>query len=174
MKRIFALLVIAYLAGACSRQKFAVQANNDHVMSHNFNQTYQVIISQSESLLATQNQSAILEEIDNQMKARGFRKSEQSPDIIIVFSLYENKLKIKDSRKLDEDLPEYSTRRVTLKGGTLMIQMIDENLNKSIWLGMASGFLKPKTTLEERQIKALTRSILDEYKTVAYGYLPRN
>jgi hypothetical protein len=52
-----------------------------------------------------------------------------------------------------------------------MIQMIDENLNKSVWLGMASGFIKPNKSIEERELKQLL-SIFDEYKLVAYGYMP--
>ncbi len=172
MKQLLLWVGITVLMAACSTSKLAVQANNDFFLGKNFNQTYQVIINQGESILSTQAQDAITEEIDRQMQARGFRKTTEMPDIVIIFSAYHNKVKLKDSRKLDEaPNAEWTTRKMTLKGGTLMIQMIDENLNKPVWLGTASGFLSREVALEERMAKAITRSIFDEYRGVAYGYL---
>lgn len=173
MKQLFYLLLLATVIMSCSNQKFAVRANNDHLMENNLNQTYQIVIGQSEAKLSEETERAIQDEVENQMEARGFVRTSKSPDIVVVCSVFETKLKIKDSRKLEEDKSEYTTRRITLNGGTLMIQMIDENLNKSVWLGMASGFIKPNKSIEERQLKAITRSIFDEYKLVAYGYMPK-
>lgn len=173
MKQLCFLLLLATTVMSCSNQKFAVRANNDHLMIDNLNQTYQIVVGQSETKLSEETERAMVDEIETQMEARGFVQTSKSPDIVIVCSIFEDKLKIKDSRKLEEDKSSYATRKVTLNGGTLMIQMIDENLNKSVWLGMASGFIRPNKSIEERQLKAITRSIFDEYKLVAYGYLPK-
>ena len=78
---------------SCSNQKFAVRANNDHLMVNNLNQTYQIVIGQSEAKLSEETERAIQDEVENQMEARGFVRTSKSPDIVVVCSVFETKLK---------------------------------------------------------------------------------
>ncbi|MBC7892296.1 MAG: DUF4136 domain-containing protein [Sphingobacteriaceae bacterium] len=176
MKKLLGLLMLVWLGAACVSQRARVDANDDYLPGPSLNQTYAILQSGDFRTLSAEQQQTVQQEIDRQMQARGYRKVNQNADIAIVFSLYGSACILREAR-LVTDSPgkaTYVAGKKNLKKGTLVIQMVDENLNRSVWLGYASGLLaRGSTGLEDRELKAYTRQILDEYKLMAPGYVRR-
>ncbi len=173
MKKVFLLLALGWLAVSCTSQRARVDTNDDYLSRFSLNQTYAILQSGDFRTLSEEQQQAVQQEIDRQMQARGYRKVQRNPDLAIVFSLYGAVCTWHES-KLVRETRAFSGRK-SRKNGTLVIQMVDENLNRSVWLGYASGLMaRNDVALEDRQLKAVTRQILDEYREMAPGYVRQN
>ncbi|MCY7352042.1 MAG: DUF4136 domain-containing protein [Cytophagaceae bacterium] len=174
MKKLLVVLALGWLGAACVSQRARVDVNDDYLPGPSLNQTYAILQSGDFRTLSAEQQQAVQDEIDQQMQARGYRKVETNADLAIVFSLYGKNCRWRESRLVTEKpgLGSYLARK-NPKKGTLLIQMVDENLNRSVWLGYASGLMASNEPLEDRELKAATRQILDEYKEMAPGYVRR-
>lgn len=170
MKKIGFLLAIGWLAAACATQRSQINVNDDWLPNFPLHQTYAILQSGDFRTLTAGQQEAVEHEIDRQMRARGYRKVAQNPDLAIVFSLYDRGFALRDARLARPN--EAVSRKKSLTGSTLVIQMVDETLNRSVWLGYASGLMaQPDATPEERHLKVATRQILDEYRETAPRYV---
>lgn len=170
MKKIGVLLAIGWLAAACATQRSRVDVNDDWLPNFPRHQTYAILQSGDFRTLGAEQQEAVEHEIDRQMRARGYRKVVQNPDLAIVFSLYGGGFTLRDARLARPN--ESVSRKKSLTGGTLVIQMVDETLNRSVWLGYASGLVaRNDAAPEERHLKAAARQILDEYRETAPRYV---
>lgn len=171
MKKILVVLALGWLASACVSQRSRVDVNDDYLPGSSRNQTYAILQSGDFRVLTAEQQEAVREEINRQMQARGYRQVEKGADLAIVFSLYGKACRWQESRLVTEN--SKGNTYAAHKKGTLLIQMVDENLNRSVWMGYASGLVASSEILEDRELKAATRQILDEYKEMAPGYVRR-
>ena len=64
--------------------------------------------------------------------------------------------------------------RKKLVNGTLIITIIDQNTSKVFWTGYASKILKSQKSLENRDLKNITRAIFDNYRLTANHFLAKN
>lgn len=170
MKKLLILLSVAWLGASCASQRSRIDVNDDWLPGPSLHQTYAILQSGDFRTLSAGQQEAVGHEIDRQMRARGYRKVAQNPDLAIVFSLYDRGFTLRDARKMRQN--ESVSRKKSLSGGTLVIQMVDETLNRSVWLGYASGLLaRNDGAPEDRHLRAATRQILDEYREIAPRYV---
>ena len=170
MKKIGFLLGMGWLLSACAVQQSRVDVNDDWLPGPTLHQTYAILQSGDFRTLSARQQEAVEQEIDRQMHARGYRRVMQNPDLAIVFSLYDRGFSLRDARVVR--LNESSSRKKSLSGGTLVIQMVDETLNRSVWLGYASGLMaRNDGAPEDRLLRAAARQILGEYREIAPRYV---
>lgn len=173
MKNVVLLFIVGWLGASCASQQARVDAMHSVLSGSSLNQTYAILQSGDFRTLTAPQQEVVQQEIDTQMQARGYRKVERNPDLAIVFSLYGQPCTWRASKLVRQHRP-FSARKGQ-NSGTLVIQMVDENLNRSVWLGYATGLLPGQhVALEDRQLKAVTRQILDEYREMAPGYVVRD
>lgn len=172
MKKLLSVLVVGWLGVACTTSRTVVDSNSDHLLSDSFNQTYAILESADFTALSQDQQQTIRGEIDRQMQARGYQRTDRQPDLYIAFSLYRPDFKLKDWRKVGENDHGnvFSLRRTDLKEGTLLMQMVDGNLNRSVWMGYASGLLARSAEVDHTKLRVATRQIFDGYPLLAYGY----
>lgn len=170
MKKLGLVLLAGWLASACAVQQSRVDVNDDWLPGPTLHQTYAILQSGDFRSLSARQQEAVEQEIDRQMHARGYRRVLANPDLAIVFSLYDRGFTLRDARVVR--LNESASRKKNLSGGTLVIQMVDETLNRSVWLGYASGLVaRPDGAPEDRHLRAAARQILGEYREIAPRYV---
>ena len=175
MKKLLCVLAIGWLGAACTTPRLAVDSNSDHLFTESLNQTYAILENADFSTLSVGQQRAIRAEIDRQMQARGYRRTDQQPDLYIAFSLYGTSMKLKDWRKVGESDRGnvFALRRTDLKPGTLLMQMVDGNLNRAVWMGYASGLMARSQEVNDTKLQVATRQIFDGYPVLAYGYVEK-
>lgn len=170
MKKIGLFLGMIWLLGACVVQQSRVDVNDDWLPGPTLHQTYAILQSGDFRTLSARQQEAVEQEIDRQMRARGYRRVLQNPDLAIVFSLYDRGFTLRDARRVRFN--ESNSSKKNLNGGTLVIQMVDETLNRSVWLGYASGLLARNAGgADDRHLRAAARQILGEYREIAPRYV---
>ncbi|SDM01092.1 DUF4136 domain-containing protein [Siphonobacter aquaeclarae] len=165
MRNILYIALLAWLGAACAgtTNKLKVNTTADSRVSLAYNKTYSVLQSADFQKISENDQAYVLDEIDTQMRARGYEKKEEGGDLSVVFSVYSDNF----NGKQDPSLPTLKFRK-----GTLLIHIVDETLNRSVWMGYASGLFQKTRELDERGLRFATRRILDEYPALAYGYVP--
>ncbi len=154
------LLVLA----ACTTSKVRVNTTLDERVSLSYNRTYSILKSSGLQGFDQENQQIIMSEIETQMQARGYTYQEEKGDLSVIFSVYT------DAFRLKQTDPAYASSK--LKKGTLLVHLVDETLNRSVWMGYASGLFEKTEALPESQVRSATRRIMDQYPATAYGYLP--
>lgn len=164
MKTFIYLVACTLLISACTTSKVRVDTTLDEQVSLAYNRTYSILKSSDLKNLREYEQGIILQEIEKQMNARGYKAMEEGGDLSVLFSVYTDQFKLKQSN------PAYANQK--LKKGTLLIHLVDETLNRSVWMGYASGLFEKESTLSERELRTATRRIMDQYPALAYGYAP--
>jgi hypothetical protein len=50
------------------------------------------------------------------------------------------------------------------------MQMVDGNLNRSVWMGYVSGLMARSPQVDGTQLRVATRQLFDNYPVLAYGF----
>ncbi|MFC0185187.1 protein of unknown function [Pseudarcicella hirudinis] len=173
MKRVQQLLFLAAILGfiSCSRQNYLVgsayhKANDEDEVKYD---SFTCI--ESDSILSYE---PVISEISSQMKLRGYANLADKPQIIVFYALFPNEVNLSVLRRTfrgfgKEEFNE-ELDRIRLKRGTLLIQFIENETNRPIWMGYASG-LANKHAIDEKTLHQATRTILDNYRVFAVGYI---
>ncbi|MDQ1088039.1 MULTISPECIES: DUF4136 domain-containing protein [unclassified Siphonobacter] len=164
MKTIFYTALCLFALASCTTSKVRVETTLDERVSLAYNRTYSILKSSGLQGFDEENQQIIVDEIERQMRARGYTYQEEKGDLSVLFSVYS------DAFRLKQTDPAYSASK--LKKGTLLIHLVDETLNRSVWMGYASGLFEKTQAIPESQVRSATRRIMDQYPALAYGYVP--
>lgn len=164
MKTIIYTVMCMVALASCITSKVRVDTTLDERVSLAYNRTYSILKSSGLQGFDEENQQIIVDEIETQMRARGYTYQEEKGDLSVIFSVYT------DAFRLKQTDPNYAASK--LKKGTLLIHLVDEALNRSVWMGYASGLFEKTEALPESQVRSATRRIMDQYPATAYGYLP--
>lgn len=115
--------------------------------------------------------SEIRDAVKHELEARGYTKSNTSPDLVVNFRVFEEATQIQgleglgddywaDTEVVDIDNPE----TVNLKEGSLMIHIVDRGTGKLLWQGYASGLMDGEIFSKDKNKIAETVSmIFDTY-----------
>ncbi|MFC0184548.1 DUF4136 domain-containing protein [Pseudarcicella hirudinis] len=176
MNRIyFALLAVAFGISSCASEKITVRSNDDFLLKNTDNHTFALVKDINFPENSNFDENVILDEIGNQMSYRGFKQVSQNADIVISYSVFDRNCKMADIRKISVGSSSPQERsemhRLALKNGTLVIQMIDRRTQKPFWMGYATELFGKRHRLEDRVLRSATRSIFDNYKATANGYV---
>lgn len=177
---VVATFIVGLLFASCTRNQISVKANNDFQVNNSENRSYTIVqeASNRQEWKLPLNETVIIEEIEKQMRIRGYVESTKNADILISYSIYHKNLLIQEVKKVNNVAPVQNKMldiyRKKLKDGTLIITMIDQNTSKVFWTGYASKILKSQKNLGNRDLKNITRAIFDNYRLTANHFLAKN
>jgi Domain of unknown function (DUF4136) len=181
MKKIYLFVVVALVAlVSCNRNSFQIGSAchreiEDEVFKPNY-QSFTTIEKQFTVFDSTYRFQAVIDEIGNQMKLRGYQDSKEKPNLIVFYALFPNDVNLsilqRTFRGLGKENMNEELRRVKLRKGTLLLQFVENDSNRPIWMGYAAGIAAPQTNIiDERALRVATRQIFDNYKIFAKDYL---
>jgi len=118
--------------------------------------------------------------IDWRMKLLGYKKTDKKPNILISYRMYFDSLKLKGytqpdietwalNRSNEDEI--YHQENFAMQNGTLVIQLYDRKLKKSIWQGYATNEFGNIKFDNDRNLRNAVVSILDKYRFLAEGFL---
>ena len=118
--------------------------------------------------------------INWRMKLLGYKKTDNKPNLLVSYRMYFDSLKLKGYAQPDienwalqrgnED-EVYHKEDFSMKDGTLVIQLYDRKLRKSIWQGYATNEYGSIRFDNDRMLRNAVVSILDKYRFLAEGFL---
>ena len=124
--------------------------------------------------------SVVERTIDWRMKLLGYKKTDKKPNLLVSYRMYFDSLKLKGYAQPDienwalgrgnED-EIYHKEDFAMKNGTLVIQLYDRRLKKSIWQGYATNQYGNIKFDNDRNLRNAVVSILDKYRFLAEGFL---
>lgn len=137
------------LLSACTSVRHPLQ-DTDNLL------TYTVLQNHDYDRLSVQQQQVISAEIDRQLQARGYRRAVQGGDLAVLFSLEKEKFTLPGE-----------TGPVAYRGNTLLLQLVDTRLNRSVYLGGVSQ----RSSKGAYGLQQATRQAIDEYGGFAGAFL---
>ena len=124
-----------------------------------------VLIFNNESV-----RSRIKSAIEYELSAKGFKKSENNPDILVLFLVTEQPATLRTyngyqiiNGGLDTVRTADNVQNTSIDAGTLLINILDAKSGKVAWQGYASGILKPGMVNDETKVREAVSSIFKQF-----------
>lgn len=175
---LFALSCVVFTS--CNRNGFQIgtachREIEDEVFKPNY-QSFTTVEKQFSAVDTTYQFQAVIDEIGNQMKLRGYQDSKDRPNLIVFYALFPTDVNLsvlqRSFRGLGKESMNEELRRVKLRKGTLLLQFVENDSNRPIWMGYAAGIAHHEThKIDEKALRIATREIFDNYKIFAKDYI---
>jgi hypothetical protein len=178
----YASLSLMFLFSACSSERYVVESDYSYKSDFKKYKFFSVI-----NRVATEKDSSmanlmVSREIEDRMKLQGYKSTQKKPNLLVFHKIYYDDLLFQGFRQPDmeawvkeqvneEDDAKYDPTKYDLRKGTLLIQMVDSKNHQVVWQGYASGLFTENATRNERYLKRAVRSIFDQYRAFAEGYI---
>jgi len=114
--------------------------------------------------------SRIKSAIEYELSAKGFKKSENNPDILVLFLVTEQPATLRTyngyqiiNGGLDTVRTADNVQNTSIDAGTLLINILDAKSGKVAWQGYASGILKPGMVNDETKVREAVSSIFKQF-----------
>ena len=118
--------------------------------------------------------SKIKAAIEYELSAKGYKKVDNNPDILVLFTVNEQPGKLRTYngyQMIDNGLDSVRTpsdvETTPIDAGTLIINLLDAQSGVVAWQGYASGILKPDMINDETKVREAVSSIFDQFKFTA-------
>lgn len=178
-KRILLVLsIIAVSLAGCNSLKLMV--DNDYSYDTDFTtySNYNFLACEVDtSFICTEIQDAIR----RQMRARGYKLTEEDPGLLVSYSIIKDRVEYKGyfQPSLDRwvnkyDMEDtYKTQNFNFGGGMILVSLLDAESSQLIWRGYASGVFNKKVKKPVNYYRSVVRTIFDQYPLFAAGETPR-
>lgn len=173
------LSIILVFTGCFNMKEYVVESDYSYYGKFKKYQTFNFLNFTNPEIDSTMKNPVIEDAIKSRLELQGYRMAVKNPNIIVSYKLFYDNFRfqgyeqpdIEEWSKSEEETEEYSPVKYELKEGTLLILLWDNQREKAIWQGYASGlFGNPYVTNNERYLKRAVRSIFDRYRFFAEGY----
>lgn len=168
---LFNLVVIAILISSCKSVKTA----SDYDRSVNFKNYKTFGFSQESQQLPANDfvKSRILNAITQNLKSKGLTES-SNPDMIVDLGLKtQEKIEYATTNydiggyygrrwRVGTGISQSNTKEIDYTEGTLVINLVDANNEKLLWMGSGTGVVSDKA-IQEENLKAAIDKILAEF-----------
>ena len=184
MKKIILFILSGLFCFAVKSQNVVVGADNSFTTSLNDYSTYAwsktidqipsdeiyvnpsgVYVFNNESV-----RSKIKDAIEFELSAKGYKKSEINPDMLVLFSVTERPGSLRTykgyqmvANGLDSVRTPQDVQTTKIDAGTLIINIIDSKSGAVAWQGFASGILKPEMLTDESQVRQAVASVFSKF-----------
>lgn len=115
--------------------------------------------------------SKIKEAVEYELNAKGFKKDESNPDLLILFSVTEQPGTLRTyngyqmiNNGLDSTRTPENVQNTNIDPGTLIINILDAKTSMVAWQGYASGILKPDMVNDNVKVREAVSSIFKEFQ----------
>ncbi|SNR69453.1 DUF4136 domain-containing protein [Hymenobacter mucosus] len=179
------------LSGCLASREARVESDYSFAGQFRRYRTYEFINGEGLASDTSHLGEAVRDAIRTRMKVQGYKPARRRPDLLVNFRLFEGDMRfrgyqqpdftrwIKTGYVEDEETPTdqrqgYSPVRMLLSEGTLLVTLIDNQTNRAVWNGYASGVSVPPGPQGEVVLRRSVRSIFDQYHVFTEGYLQSN
>lgn len=184
MKKLLVVLFISMSFFYCNAQDVVVGADNSFTHSLNDYSTYawsksidqiptdKIYISPS-GVYIFNNESVRLKiknAIAFELSAKGYTRVENNPDILVLFTVTEQKGSLKTyhgyqmvDNGLDSVRTPENVATTPIDAGTLIINLVDAKSGVVAWQGYASGILKPDMINDESKVRQAVAQIFKKF-----------
>lgn len=184
MKKTILFILSGLIAFAVKSQNVMVGADNSFKMSLNDYSTYawsknieqipsdQIYVSPT-GMYVFNNESVrskIKDAIEYELSAKGYKKEESDPDLLVLFTVTErpgNLVTYNGYQMVNDGADSVRTPQnvatTNIDAGTLIIDIIDAKSGAVAWQGYASGILKPDMLNDESQVRQAVASIFSKF-----------
>ncbi|MCP9769486.1 DUF4136 domain-containing protein [Lacihabitans sp. LS3-19] len=179
MKRIFifSFLAIFGLVG-CNSMKLLV--DNDYSYDTDFTvyKSYNFLNCEIDTSNIC---SEIQDAIRRQMKARGYKITDENPGLLVSYSIIKDRVGYKGYfqpsmerwvNRYESD-ETYKVQTFNFGGGMILVSLLDAESSRLIWRGYASGVFNKQVNKPVNYYRSVVRSIFDQYPLFAAGEKPR-
>jgi hypothetical protein len=105
--------------------------------------------------------------------------TDRNPNLIVSYKVFYDNFKFQGYNQPDieewadreDEEEEYDPVKYSLTEGTLLVLLWDNKREKAIWQGYASGLFGNPYANNDRYIKRAIRSIFDQYRFFAEGFM---
>ena len=174
------LLILSFLVSCFGSKDFVVESDYSYYGKFKNYSTYAFIDQQHFDLDTLIPDLMIQKAINHRMSLLGYKQDDKKPNLLIGYKIFFsdfnfkgwNQPELEDWLKkqgfIEEDINRINYK---LKEGTLMILMVDRKQKKAVWQGYNSGLIDTNVLDNERFVRGTVRTIFDEYKIFARGFL---
>ena len=185
MKKIILFILFGFFCFVVKSQNVVVGSDNSFKTSLNDYSTYSwtrnidqipsdgiyvsptgVYVFNNESV-----RSKIKQAIEYELGAKGYKKDENNPDLMVLFSVTERPGTLRTfngyemvNSGTDSLRTSQNVQTTNIDAGTLLIDIIDAKSGAVAWQGFASGILKPQMINDESQVRQAVASIFNKFE----------
>ncbi len=179
MKKVYLFAFITIL-GISGCQSMRVLVDNDYSYDTDFTtyKSYNFLNCEIDTSFVC---SEIQDAIRRQMRARGYKVVEESPGLLVSYSIIKERVGYKGYfqpsldrwvNKYDNE-DTYKVQNFNFGGGMILVSLLDAESSRLIWRGYASGVFNKKVNKPVNYYRSVVRSIFDQYPLFAAGEKPR-
>lgn len=118
--------------------------------------------------------SKIKDAIEYELSAKGFKKDESNPDILVLFTITEQPGSLRTfngyemiNSGLDSVRTPSNVEVTPIEPGTLIINLLDAKSGVVAWQGYASGILKPDMLNDNTKVREAVSEIFQQFNFTA-------
>ena len=179
-KSAIALFVIAILVSGCFNfREYTVESDYSYYGKFKRYRTFNFLNYTNPDVDSTTTNPIIEDAIRSRLELQGYKMSDKRPNLIVSYKLFYdnfnfqgyNQPEIEEWAEREDENEEYDPIKYKMSEGTLLILLWDNKREKAIWQGYASGLFGNPYTNNDRHLKRAVRSIFDQYRFFAEGYM---
>lgn len=182
MKQFYVIIFLGLIVSGCLGYK-ELPVEYDYSYSGRFKKynTFDLLRQPTSNRDTTMYNPIIESSILSRMKFLGYRQTERKPNLLVAYKIYYDSLNFNGyeqpeieewiEQSLLEGDDEYKEKKISMRTGTLLIQLYDRRQEKLIWNGYATSLYGPISYNNKRQLRNAVISILDKYRFFADGYM---
>ncbi len=175
-------LVITFLASCNSSKDYLIESDYSYHGKFRKYKTF-TFVDQGDNSENPEVFNPIIEDaIKYRMKLQGYKYTERKPNLLVSYRMFfedfgfmgYNQPDIEAWAKRENIDEDYDPIEYELRKGTLLVLLHDRKKRRVIWQGYASGVFGNKDFNNDRYLKRAVRSIYDQYRFFAEGYMVKN
>ncbi len=176
-------IIIFTSSGCFNFKEYVVEADYSYYGKFKKYKTFNFLNYTNPEIDTTSKSQVIENAIKSRLELQGYRLTEKDPNIIVSYKLFFDNFRfqgydqpdIEEWAKREKEEEDYKPVKYDLKEGTLLVLLWDNQREKAVWQGYASGlFGNPYINNDERHLRRAVRSIFDKYRFFAEGYTANN
>jgi hypothetical protein len=182
MYGLLSVLILIVTSGCFNFREYVVEADYSYHGKFKKYKTFNFLNYTNPNTDTTFKSQVIEESIKSRLELQGYRLTTENPNIIVSYKLFYDNFRfqgyeqpdIEEWTKRGNENEEYQPVKYDLREGTLLILLWDNQREKAVWQGYASGLFGNPYANDERNLRRAVRSIFDKYRFFAEGFMVNN
>lgn len=172
-------IALFILTGCFNFKEYVVESDYSYYGKFKKYKTFNFLNFTNPDLDTTMYNPVIEDAIKSRLELQGYKITDDNPNIIVSYKIFYDSFKFQGYEQPDieewadkeDESEEYEPIKYELREGTLLVLLWDNQREKAIWQGYASGLFGNPYLNNDRFLKRAVRSIFDRYRFFAEGYI---